>query len=100
MFDLDKIISFIKTSGREIFLVKENGDPLVVMTLERYQKIMQGSGTIKTNVVQDNNQRNISPSIPLMKKKLIDVEFADIKDMSREKYADEVKKSIMPDIND
>lgn len=71
MFDLNKVIDIIKESGREIFFAPENKEPLVIMSLDRYQKLIRKDGSLNNNLT---------------------------KDIKEEDYPDYVKKTIMPEM--
>jgi hypothetical protein len=71
MFDLNKIINIIKESGREVFLAKENEDPLVLMSINRYRELIG-----KDNSLNSNSVSNIK----------------------EEDYPDYVQKTIMPEM--
>ena len=76
MFDLNKIIDIIKESGREIFLAKENEDPVVIMSVNRYRELIR-----KNNPVNNDSFIN------------------DSREIKEEDYSNYVKKTIMPEMD-
>ena len=76
MFDLNKIIDIIKEGGREVFLAQENKEPVVIMSIDRYRKIIE-----KDNLLNNNLSNNINSSADL--------------GLTEEDYPDCVKKTIM-----
>ena len=85
MFDLNKIIDIIKGSDREVFLAKENEDPVVIMSVNRYRELSRISNEAerigKNNLVNNDSFVN------------------SIEEVKEENYPDYVKKTIMPEID-
>jgi PHD/YefM family antitoxin component YafN of YafNO toxin-antitoxin module len=75
MFDLNKIIEIIKETKREIFLTRENEDPFVIMTLNRYRELIRKDNSVNENPFVNN-----------------------IRDVREEDYPMHVKKAIMPEM--
>ncbi len=80
MFDLNKIINIIKENDREVFLAKENEDPLVLMSISRYRELTYGKLIGKNNSINNNSFVN------------------EVEKIKEEDYPDYVQKTIMPEM--
>jgi hypothetical protein len=99
MFDLNKIIEIIKENGKEIFLAKENEDPFVIMTLDRYRELLKTLNEIekigKDNLINkdyffNDNIKDINPSTSsYLGSQMIETMRSD--------YPMQVKEAIMPE---
>lgn len=77
MFNLNKIIEVIKENGKEIFLAreKENEDPFVIMTLNRYRELIGKNSSVNEDFFTNN-----------------------VENIKEDDYSMHVKKIIMPEM--
>ena len=87
MFDLNKIINIIKENGREVFLVKENEDPLVLMSISRYRELTYGE------LIGKNNSSSNSDNF------INDIDSSASLGPTEEDYPGQIKKTIMPELD-